>query len=106
MKTEYNCKYIPTYFIDLTNINMSKTCQLNNVSFELWKVKFTRNNIQDFDQPYYFDYYERCNKLDPSHFDYHSSLTYSRNGQKVSFRHVEEQNQYILRICGCNKGMF
>ena len=70
------------------------------------------NDIQDFDQPDYFDHYERCNKLDPSHYDFQESNTYftspyhSRNEKRVDFSFVQVENQYILRICQIKAGMY
>ena len=81
---------------------------MDHVSFELWEVKFKPNNdLQDFDQPDYFDYYERCTKLDPSHFDFYYLKDYKRSypdEKKVIFQQVQMENQYILRLCPAKAG--
>ena len=81
---------------------------MEHVSFELWEVKFKPNNdLQDFDQPDYFDYYERCTKLDPSHFDFYYLKDYQRffpHETKVIFQQVQMENQYILRLCPAKAG--
>ena len=94
---------------DLSNIRkamggMSKPCPFQNVSIELWRVVSDQKHIQDFEQPSYFNFFERCNKLDPDHFVYHSSLPYDPNETIVGFRHVVE-DEYILRLYGCRRGM-
>ena len=83
---------------------MSKPCPFQNVSIELWRVVSDQKHIQDFEQPSYFNYFERCNKLSPDHFVYHSSLPYDPNETIVGFRHVVEDD-YILRLCGCRRGV-
>ena len=101
------CFKISTDWSNIRNAikRMSKPCHFQNVSIELWRVVSDKKQIQDFEQPSYFNYFERCNKLDPDHFQYHSSLPYDPNESIVGFRHVVE-DEYILRLCGCRRGVY
>lgn len=74
-----------------------------DLTLELWRV------LEDNQQPRrdegfgsqdYFKEFERCTKLEPEHFVYHSKLTFNANQSEAIFLHAVEQ-EYMFRICPC-----
>ena len=74
-----------------------------DLTLELWRV------LEDNQQPRrdegfgtqgYFKEFERCTKLEPEHFVYHSKLTFNTSQAEATFLHAVEQ-EYMFRICPC-----
>lgn len=84
--------------------SLSKSgCDLENLYLELWRVIDTGGHRPDnFGTQSYFTSYERCNKLEPEHFVYHSARAYDSRTPIASFVHVVE-DEYMFRLCPCGR---
>lgn len=77
-------------------------CPVDHLSLELWRVDQHSPRPHDFGTQDYFSAFERCNKLEPEHFLFHSTQTYSVNGTETSFLHTVEK-EYMFRVCPCHR---
>lgn len=81
---------------------LEKDCPVDNLSLELWRVEQHSQRPKDFGTQDYFSAFERCNKLEPEHFLFHSTQSYQVNGTDVSFLHTVEK-EYMFRVCPCHR---
>lgn len=77
-------------------------CRVDHLSLELWRVDPHSIRPQDFGSQTYFSAFERCNKLEPEHFLFHSHQLYRQNETQVTFLHTVEA-EYMFRICPCRR---
>lgn len=73
-----------------------------DLTLELWRVLDPSHARRPtgFGSQKYFSEYERCNKLEPEHFLYHSKHRFHANQSEVTFVHAVEQ-EYMFRVCPC-----
>ena len=72
-----------------------------DLTVELWRVlESVHARPANFGSQKYFTEFERCNKLEPEHFLYHSKQRYNANQTEATFVHAVEQ-EYMFRVCPC-----
>lgn len=77
-------------------------CRVDHLSLELWRVDQHSSRPDDFGTQEYFSAFERCNKLEPEHFLFHSHQLYKENETSVTFMHTVEA-EYMFRVCPCHR---
>ncbi len=81
---------------------LEKGCPVEQLSLELWRVDQHSRRPDDFGTQGYFSAFERCNKLEPEHFLFHSHKVYRHNDTQVTFVHTVEA-EYMFRVCPCHR---